>query len=319
MPALTIVMYHYVRDLARSRYPEIKGLSVDAFETQLDHITRAYTVCTTRDVVAASRGVRPLPPRACLLTFDDGFVDHFVTVFPRLADRGLPASFYPPAAAVEGARMLDTHKIHFALATAPDHEKLARQVLDMVEEHGRRRALPSAATLYRRYAVASRFDGPDVVFVKRVLQRGLPEAVRADIVGRLFEEHVGVDESTFARELYMDLAQLRCLVRHGMEVGGHGAAHVWLDGLSREEQRREIAATVGFLARVHGTAPVDWVMCYPFGSHDAVTLELVSAAGGALGLTTRVGVAEDLRSPLELPRLDTNDLPITPRTAAGHG
>ena len=84
MSALTIVMYHYVRDLARSRYPGLKALTVDAFDGQLDYITRHYRVCSVRDVVAATRGEHRLPPNACLLTFDDGFLDHFTTVLPRL-------------------------------------------------------------------------------------------------------------------------------------------------------------------------------------------------------------------------------------------
>ena len=41
-------MYHYVRDLARSRYPAIKGRTLEAFDAQLDHIAERYTV--TEDI-----------------------------------------------------------------------------------------------------------------------------------------------------------------------------------------------------------------------------------------------------------------------------
>ena len=128
-------------------------------------------------------------------------------------------------------------------------------------------------------------------------------------IRELYDEYVGVDPRVMARELYMDLDQLRCMVQHGMEVGGHGAEHVWLDTLSREGQEREIARTVDFLGEVYGERPRDWVMCYPFGAHDATTLDVVGAAGCVVGLTTHVGVARDLAQPLTLPRLDTNDLP----------
>ena len=40
---LTIVMYHYVRDLRRSRFPGIKGLSLDAFEGQLEYLDHHQT------------------------------------------------------------------------------------------------------------------------------------------------------------------------------------------------------------------------------------------------------------------------------------
>ena len=165
--------------------------------------------------------------------------------------------------------------------------------------------------LYRQYAHAGRFDGPEVIFIKRVLQRGLPEPVRAAITARLFEEHAGAEEATVAQELYMDLAQLRAMVRAGMEVGGHGADHVWLDSLSRADQTHEIERTAAFLARVHGHRPAGWVMCYPFGAYNADTLDLLPDAGCALGLTTRVDLVPDLRAPFELARLDTNDLPFS--------
>ena len=120
MSALTIVMYHYVRDLPRTRYPRIKGRTIEEFEGQLDYIQRHYTVTTTRAVIEASRGGRPLPSNACLLTFDDGFLDHYTTVFPRLLARGLSGSFYPPAVVARGGRVLDVHKIHFILAATED-------------------------------------------------------------------------------------------------------------------------------------------------------------------------------------------------------
>jgi len=42
-----------------------------------------------RDVVDAVHGRRALPDHACALTFDDGFLDHFTVVFPRLVARRL--------------------------------------------------------------------------------------------------------------------------------------------------------------------------------------------------------------------------------------
>jgi peptidoglycan/xylan/chitin deacetylase (PgdA/CDA1 family) len=308
MGALTIVVYHYVRDVSRTRYRGLKALSVAGFEGQLDYITKYYSVCATRDVIAAVRGNGQLPPNACLLTFDDGFLDHFTVVFPRLMDRGLVASFYPPAVAVEERRVLDTHKIHFILAMAPDYGNVARQILDLMDRYRESWELPPGETLYLRYARPYMYDGPEAGFIKRVLQRELPEAVRSAIIECLFDEYVG-DERTLAQELYMDLAQLRYLAGHGMEVGGHGAGHFWLGSLLRAQQEQEIARTLSFLARVCGSVPVDWVMCYPFGSYNEDTLMLLTRARCALGLTTRVGLAGDLKSPLELPRLDSTHLP----------
>lgn len=313
MSALTIVMYHYVRDLPRSRYPGLKGRTIEEFEGQLDYIEKHYTVTTTRAVIEAGRGGRPLPPNACLLTFDDGFLDHYAVVFPRLLARGLPGSFYPPAVVATGGRVLDVHKIHFILAATADHTWLAGRVLELIDAHRRHLNLPTTEALKAQHSSASSVgDSAETAFVKRVLQKDpLPEHVRSAIARELFAERVAVDEAILARELYMDLPQLRAMIRSGMEVGGHGAEHVWLDQAEIEAQRREIHDTSAFLAHLHGAPPTDWVMCYPFGAHDETARRLVAEARAALGLTTQKGIVYDLHAPLQLPRLDTNDLPVS--------
>jgi hypothetical protein len=49
-------------------------------------------------------------------------------------------------------------------------------------------------------------------------------------------------------------------------------------------------------------------MCYPFGAYNNETLEILRGRRCAVGLTTRVDVADlDSDNALELPRLDTND------------
>jgi peptidoglycan/xylan/chitin deacetylase (PgdA/CDA1 family) len=81
---LTVVMYHYVRRLSESRYPEIKALERDSFIEQLKYIRRFYTPVDCRQVISSLKGRGALPSNAILLTFDDGYQDHFETVFPIL-------------------------------------------------------------------------------------------------------------------------------------------------------------------------------------------------------------------------------------------
>ena len=122
---LTVVMYHYVRPLARTRYPAIKGLDLQCFRGQLAYIRRHYHPITAADLVAAVRqrdgtGVWELPPSSILLTFDDGYADHFDHVFPLLDDAGVQGSFFAPGRAVGEGLVLDVNKIHFVLASVDD-------------------------------------------------------------------------------------------------------------------------------------------------------------------------------------------------------
>lgn len=87
---VTIVMYHFVRDLKHSRYPEIKGLSIEEFSGQIAYIRQYYNVIGVPDLLAAlGSAEQSLPPRALLLTFDDGYRDHFDNVLPLLAGHGV--------------------------------------------------------------------------------------------------------------------------------------------------------------------------------------------------------------------------------------
>lgn len=93
MSKLYIVMYHYVRELQKSRYPEIKGLEYALFKQQLAFFNDNFNVVTMEDVIASVETKTGLPDKALLLTFDDGYIDHFTYVFPMLKEYGMQGSF----------------------------------------------------------------------------------------------------------------------------------------------------------------------------------------------------------------------------------
>jgi hypothetical protein len=55
MTTVTIVMYHYVRRLAGSRFARLTALDLDAFRGQLDFIGRHYTPVSVLDIVLAAQ------------------------------------------------------------------------------------------------------------------------------------------------------------------------------------------------------------------------------------------------------------------------
>jgi peptidoglycan/xylan/chitin deacetylase (PgdA/CDA1 family) len=306
---LTIVTYHYVRDVSHSRYPRIKALETRDFEGQLDYISRHYHLVGLEEVAAAARGETELQPNSCLLTFDDGLLDHFMTVFPRLARRGWCGCFFPVASACRNRRVLDVHKIQFILAVERDAAKLAVRIMDFVTVARKDMELPSEEAMWAEFARSDRYDGPELQFVKNTLQYGLPQPLRSQVVDALFVDHVAQTEDVIARELYMDLEQMRLMARAGMAFGGHGS-HAWLGRSSKAEQRQDFQQSRAFLEEISGGPVEGWTMCYPCGSYNTETLEVAREARCSLGLTLRSSVVRDLSRPLELPRLDTTDLPF---------
>jgi peptidoglycan/xylan/chitin deacetylase (PgdA/CDA1 family) len=306
---LTIVMYHYVRDLRRSRHSAIKALSLQEFEEQIQYITRYYSVISGPELMDAIAEAAPLPPRPILLTFDDGYLDHFTEVFPVLDRQKLPGCFFPPAKCILEHEVLDVNKIHFVLSSAPDKRTLLEPIFAQIDENRSRYPLLSSAEYWAKLGKPSRFDPAEVAFFKRMLQRELPLPLRRAILDELFRRHVTADEESFSRELYMTLDQLRLLRRHGMYIGSHGYDHLWLDTLSPPQQEREIDQSLRFLTSVGGDAR-RWIMCYPYGAHNESLLSVLKSRNCVVGLTTEVGLASlDGHDPLLLPRLDTNDLP----------
>jgi peptidoglycan/xylan/chitin deacetylase (PgdA/CDA1 family) len=307
---VTIVMYHFVRDLERSRYPEIKALALPQFREQLAFFRRHYNIIRMQDLMAAVEVPgRALPPRPLLLTFDDGYLDHFSCVFPILDEKGVQGSFFPPARAVLEHKVLDVNKIHFILASVADKSKIVAAIFSMMHESKSYSQFEPKEKFYERLAQPNRFDPAEVIFIKRALQRELPARLRSEVLDRLFAQFVTCDEASFAAELYMSTDQLSAMHRHGMFIGSHGFDHLWLDTLDAASQEIEVDQSLAFLKSL-GCDAKDWAMCYPYGGYNDSLVSILRRKGCRIGLTTNVAVA-DLQSenPLLLSRLDTNDLP----------
>lgn len=308
-PRVTIVMYHFVRDLANSRYPRIKGLNVTEFVNQLEYITNHYEVVRMEDVIAALDRGTQMPDRSLLLTFDDGYADHYETVFPLLNLLGVQGSFFPPARAVLENKVLDVNKIHFLLAVTEEPLELVHAVEALVEEARHDHDLHELDWYRQRYAQPNRWDTADVIFVKRMLQHALPEDLRVEFTDKLFTQYVTTDERAFAQELYMSLDQLKSMLEGGMHIGSHSYDHMWLNTLPESAQEQQVLRSMEFLSAI-GVDMANWTMCYPYGGYDESLKRVLLRNGCRLGLTTEVAVAElNPRRRFELARLDTNDLP----------
>lgn len=306
---VTVVMYHYVRDLRRSRFPAIKGLDLDRFRRQLDHIQAHYTPLRVEDLIGAVDSSAELPPNAVLLTFDDGYTDHFTNVFPLLDARGMQGCFFPPVQAVLDHKVLDVNKIHFILASVPDAKALLEEVLAALDEFRAEHPLKSRQVYLADLPDTRRYDIPEVTQLKRLLQHELPEAVRAEIVNRLFVKYVTRDEQAFASELYMSFEQIACLRHHGMHIGSHGYSHAWLNHISAAAQAMEIDRSLEFLEKL-GVARDNWTIGYPYGGFNQSLLEILRDRRCRMGFSVEARIAHlDADDRLTIPRLDTNDLP----------
>jgi len=259
-------------------------------------------------VLDALNGKSSLPEDALLLTFDDGYIDHYTCVFPVLNEFRLSGCFFIPAKTFSTHKLLDVNKIHYILACADENQLIEDVKLQMDYYRGREYDYAPTDELYFNYAKANRFDTKNTIFIKRMLQTVLPERLRNIISSNLFEKYVGITEEQLAYELYMSEDQISMMKRNGMHIGIHGYDHYWLGNLPTEQMKKDIDQALitmdGFIDRNR------WSMNYPYGSYNQDVLDYIKEKGAQAGFTTEVRIADvkfDL--PLTIPRLDCNDFP----------
>lgn len=92
-----ILMYHYVSELPEDA-DDIRTdltLSPAVFRAHVDALFfGGYTPVSLYDVDTALLTGKPLPAKPVVLTFDDGYIDHYTNVFPALRERNFTATFF---------------------------------------------------------------------------------------------------------------------------------------------------------------------------------------------------------------------------------
>ena len=100
------IMYHYVRP-GSEEYPNLNSLDVEIFKRQLDYFEKEYGFLSKDEYQSAVR--KGENPKGVVLTFDDGFKDHFEYVLPELRKRGLWGIFYIPTGVYQNNELLGVH------------------------------------------------------------------------------------------------------------------------------------------------------------------------------------------------------------------
>jgi len=307
MSKLYVVMYHYVRNLKSSRYPDIKGLDINLFKQQIEFMKQNFQFVTMEEVLSLNQA-EDLKKDSVLLTFDDGYIDHYTNVFPILKANNIQGVFSMPGKIIREKKVLDVNKIHFILASAPI-EKIKALVMERLNFYrGREYDIPSNEELYEKLAVANRFDNKDTIFVKRLLQVELPEQLRNIMTEELFREFVDLSEDAFVDELYMNMDQIKLMKQQGMCFGLHGYDHYWMNRLEAEKLKEDVEAALDvFDGIIDGNS---WTCCYPYGSYSDEVITQIKKMGAVAGLSTDVNVYVPRGHDIyKIPRLDTNDMP----------
>lgn len=279
-PRLSILIFHRVRARTDAIFPA----EVDAahFERLMRFVARSFNIMTLVD--AACRLQRgELPPRALVVTFDDGYADNVDVALPILQRCGLVASFFVSTGFLDGGRMWNDSVIEIVRAcphATIDLEAFGLGVCALKGPADRRVAIEMVLSRIKYMTLSARDEA--IAHLKR-----LSGVARLPV------------------DLMMRSDQVRQLHRAGMEIGGHTVNHPILTTLTPAEVEHEIAAGRNRLQEIID-APVD-VFAYPNGKpvrdYDASHVELLRRLGFAAAVSTAPGVAQPGDDLYQLPRL----------------
>jgi peptidoglycan/xylan/chitin deacetylase (PgdA/CDA1 family) len=92
-----VLMYHYVSELPEDadEYRQDLTVTPETFYAHMSYLRdEGYTTISLYQLHEALLTGSELPPRPIVLTFDDGHIDHYVTVLPILQEFGFTGTFF---------------------------------------------------------------------------------------------------------------------------------------------------------------------------------------------------------------------------------
>ena len=309
-------MYHYVRDYKKTEYPNLKGLDVESFKFQIKYLKTKYNILSPIQIHEIIEKGKVFNANDCWLTFDDGYIDHYKYVLPILEENQIKASFFPPVKIILNETILDVNKIHFILAKNMNHDLIINEIKNIYinlntnnEFKNFDELIKSIDTRSGIIGMTGLYDNSKIVLIKLLLQEVLPKSIRTNVCDKLFKKYVSLEIESFAKNLYMNISQVKEIRKLGHEIGMHGYGHVRLGRLSKKEQSNDIMKAHKFL-KENGLIDNKFTICYPYGNYNSDTLKILSSINCLIGLTTKPGpIPKKNYIALELPRLDTNDFP----------
>jgi len=92
-----ILMYHSIGDNS-----ELATVKVKDFKKQLKYLKKKkFNVIKLSELVKLSEGNKKIQPKTMCLTFDDGYQDNYINVFPLLKKYNFPATIFMSTALIK--------------------------------------------------------------------------------------------------------------------------------------------------------------------------------------------------------------------------
>lgn len=299
-----VLMYHRVltrEQSAQSFSSEAIVVSPENFRRQIRTLREHFNPLSAEEFATALRNGK-LPPRSCLVTFDDGWEDNLVNALPILQEFSVPALLFVATDYLGSTRSFWQEALARRLFAAASVPKLS---IDLFRELGNEQVfgLPPAQL---KPAIRRIIDQ-----VKALPQQQIDELLQR-VDGLLQQWQIVI--SSDHPDRFLSWQQVRQLHDSGVvSIGSHCCSHTPLTKLTLEQVREELQRSQSLIGEQLGAAPQD--MAYPNGNHSAAIAEVVQQQGYRMAFSTIRGHVTPQDHAFTLRRVNINE-PVT--ATAGH-
>jgi len=218
---VAMIMYHSVMNDPSLAQTTLGGIvhSTNIFRGQIDVIARYFHPVSLNDVLSFLRGEKLLPPRAVVVTFDDGYADNYQVASDILSRAGVPGVFYVTVDCIDRQRLPWPSLLRHAFLTSKNR--------NWTDPGGTVWALASTAQRIQAFDRASEYCAK---------LSGNSQDQFVEAIGQQLE----AKSPPFLPRLMMTWDEVRGLTRNGHIVGSHTMTHPNMAYLSENDARTEL-------------------------------------------------------------------------------
>lgn len=199
---------------------------ISQFSEDMEYIAKCFHLIDLPMLLSHAKYNDPLPPKALLLSFDDGFRQMHDLVAHILIEKGIPATFFINSSFTDNRNLCFQHKA------------------SLIVEHLLNNN-PSKAIVNEIYRRLPQNEQSPIPITSRILAIKYSEREIINNIAGILE--IDIDDYLRKEQPYLTTGQIRNLIQKGFTIGAHSVDHPLYRDLILDEQIRQTTESMRFV------------------------------------------------------------------------